>query len=123
VALQSKGGAVLINDSVYIQELPTPLIFGSNVSSNRISRARLKQQGELRVIAKHPDMDNFNYDVVNMNVTIIGRNIEEREVTGANIQLTQTDLDNVQYIQVNQVNVTTEVKDFQISEPLIIEII
>ena len=68
-------------------------------------------------------MDNFNYDAANMNVTIIGRNIEEREVTGANIQLTQTDLDDVQYIQVNQVNVTTEVKDFQISEPLIIEII
>jgi len=121
--LFSKSGSTLLSDSIYIQELPYPVIFAENVSANRISKSRLVQQKYLRITATHPNMDNFNYNITGMKAVLIGESNEQKTYTGANIPLTENQLQKVKYIQILEVSVETPVRNFSISEPLIIEII
>ena len=121
--LFGKLGNRLLFDSVYIQELPFPIILASNASANKISKSRLLQQKSLRITATHPDMDNFNYNITGIKANFIGYDAELKLIEGANIPLTEAQLEKVKYIQIREVNVQTSVRNFIISEPLIIEII
>ena len=121
--LFGRTGNRLLFDSVYVQELPFPIILASNVSANKISKSRLLQQKSLRITATHPDMDNFNYDITDIKAKFIGFDSELKSIEGANIPLTVEQLEKVKYIQIKEVKVQTSVRNFTISEPLIIEII
>lgn len=119
----SRTGSRVLFDSVYVQELPRPIMLASNVSAGRISRSRLLQEKGLRLTATHPDMDNFNYEVSKIKVSLIGLDNQVKNLEGAFIPLSAEELDRVKYIQINEVNVNTNVRNFKINEPLIIEII
>ena len=121
--LFGKNGNRLLFDSVYVQELPFPIVLGVNVSANKISKSRLLQQGLLGLSASHPDMDNFNYNIVGMKATLVGLDEGIQSFQGASIPLKEGVLERVKYIQINEVTVETSVRNFTIKEPLIIEII
>ncbi len=121
--LFGKTGNRLLFDSVYVQELPPPIVLGMNVSASRISKSRLLQQGFLRISASHPDLENFNYNIVGMKATIVGLNEGIQSFQGASIPLKEGVLERIKYIQINEVTVETSVRNFIIKEPLIIEII
>lgn len=121
--LYSNAGNILLFDSVFVHELPYPIILAENVSANKISKSRLVQQKYLRVSATHPDLDNFNYNITGIKVVLIGFNEDISEFTGANVPLTSAQLDKVKYIQIKEVSVQTSVRNYKITDPLIIEII
>jgi hypothetical protein len=116
-------GTRLLWDSIYVQELPKPIILASNVTAGKISVSRLSQQQGLRLTAVHPDMDNFNYNIVSMKATLIGIDAEAKIINGAFIGIHSEQLNKVKFIQVNEVSVKSNVRDFVIKEPLLIEII
>lgn len=121
--LLSKEGRRLLFDSIYVQKLPFPIILASNVTANKISKSRLIQQNSLSITATHPDMDNFNYDIVSIKANLIGLDIETQTYNGARIPITADQAEKIRYVQITEVTVKTSVRDLIISEPLIIEII
>ncbi len=116
-------GALLLSDSIYVQNLPVPNLVASNVSAGKISLTRLMQQQGLRLTATHPDMDNFNYSVNSIKATLVGLDLEPKSFNGAFIALTPDQIAKVKFIQVNEVLVKAPMRDFIIKEPLLIEII
>jgi hypothetical protein len=116
-------GIRMLYDSIYIQDLPVPVVVASNVSAGKISLARLTQQQGLRIMAAHPDMDNFNYVVNSVKVTLVGLELESKSYNGAFISLSSEQLAKLKFIQVNEVVVNANMRDFIIKEPLLIEII
>ena len=123
IELLSTSGGRLVVDSIYVQKLPAPLILATNVSANKISKSRLVQQKALRLSANHHDMGNVNYTISRVKATFIGLDGEVRTFEGANIPLTAEQLERIKYIQINEVTVETRVRNFTVTEPLIIEII
>ncbi len=121
--LFSEGGTRVLQDSIYVQDIPFPKILVVNASSNKISKARLSQEKGFRITAMHPKMDNFNYNVKNVKVTLIGIDNKATTYQGAMVPLSMEQLEMAKYIQINEVVVQTTVKNFTIQEPLIIEII
>lgn len=113
----------IIADSVYVQPLPQPILIVENTSASRISKSRLLQQKSIIVTATHPDMDNFNYDIESMEIVLIGNGNVTKTINGASISLTAENLETIKYVQIKQVNVSTAVKQFKLSEPLLIEIL
>ena len=68
-------------------------------------------------------MDNFNYDIENMEIVLIGNGNTPKTINGASISLSAEDLETIKYVQIKKVNVSTAVKKFKLSEPLLIEIL
>ena len=123
IELLSKNGGRLLADSIYVQKLPSPVILAKNVSANKISKSRLLQQKSLKLTANHHNMGNVIYDISSIKATFIGIDGDMRTFEGANISLTAEQLERIKYIQINEVTVETRVRNFTVTEPLIIEII
>jgi len=123
IELLSKNGGSLLADSIYVQKLPSPVILAKNVSANKISKSRLLQQKSLKLTANHHNMGNVIYDISSIKATFIGIDGDMRTFEGANISLTAEQLERIKYIQINEVTVETRVRNFTVTEPLIIEII
>ena len=68
-------------------------------------------------------MGNVIYDISSIKATFIGIDGDMRTFEGANISLTVEQLERIKYIQINEVIVETRVRNFTVTEPLIIEII
>ena len=97
--------------------------YGKLVSANKISKSRLLQQKSLKLTANHHNMGNVIYDISSIKATFIGIDGDMRTFEGANISLTAEQLERIKYIQINEVTVETRVRNFTVTEPLIIEII
>ncbi len=124
-AFQINGGngQPLLLDSIFIQDLPTPQIVVNGASNNALSVNRLIQTKSISVSAIHPDMSSFNYDITRVNYTIIGVNRETKTSQGAKIDLSGTDVAKIKYLLINEVDIKTTVKQINLKEPVLIEII
>jgi hypothetical protein len=124
-AFQVNGGngQPLLYDSIYIQDLPTPKIVVNGSSNGAISVNRLMQTRSVSISAIHPEMLNFNYDVIKVNYTIIGVNRETKSSQGAKIDLSGMDVAKIKYLLINEVDIKTTVKLINLKEPVLIEII
>jgi hypothetical protein len=116
-------GQPLLYDSIYIQDLPTPKIVVNGSSNGAISVNRLMQTHSVSISAIHPEMLNFNYDVIKVNYTIIGVNRETKTSQGSKIDLSGMDVAKIKYLLINEVDIKTTVKQINLKEPVLIEII
>ena len=124
-AFQVNGGngQPLLFDSIYIQDLPTPQIVVNGASNHAISVNRLLQSKSITVSAIHPDMTNFNYDITKVSYTIIGANRETKTTQGAKIDFSGMDIAKIKYLLINEVDIKTTMKQINLKEPVLIEII
>lgn len=124
-AFQINGGngEPLLLDSIYVQDLPMPQIAVIGASGYKLSENRLMQSKSVTISAIHPDMTNFNYDVASVNYTLIGANRETKTVKGAEIDLNGVDITKLKYLLINEINIKTIVKNINLKEPVLIEII
>jgi hypothetical protein len=112
----------LLDDSVYVQEVPSPFILIEGSSDRSVSLSRLQNAKKLDFKAVHPDMANFNYDITSMSVRLVGVSESAQEISGSSISLSAEQLTKLQYVVVDRVSVQTQVKLIQHQEPIVIQI-
>jgi hypothetical protein len=121
-SLRTTEGKLLLEDSIYVQAVPRPFILVDGNSSNSISIKRLKEKGMVQLSAMHPEMPGFEYRIKDLDVRLVGCENPKRSISGSTISLTQADLDHIQYIIVDRVAVSTQVRDNIFKEPQVIQI-
>ena len=119
----SSNGQVLLLDSLYVQDIPTPQIMINGASDNKISINRISQTKSISIGAFHPDMNSYKYDISKVNYTLIGANRETKSIQSGKIDLGGTDIAKLKYILINEVEIKTTSKEIKITQPLLIEII
>jgi hypothetical protein len=119
----SSNGQVLLLDSLYVQDVPTPQIMVNGASDNKISINRISQTKSISIGAFHPDMNAYKYDISKVNYTLIGANRETKSIQSGKIDLGGTDIAKLKYILINEVEIKTALKQIKITQPLLIEII
>lgn len=118
-----KNGLPLLDDSIYIQSLPTPTIVVNGASNNKISSERLSLTHAVSISAIHPDMHNFNYDIGKVSYTLVGNGKANKTAQGASLELSNDEIVGLKYIIIKSVDIKTSVKDIVYKEPVLIEII
>ncbi len=120
--MTSTDGFVLLNDSVYVQQIPAPFIVVDGASDRTISIGRLLNSKKLTFKAVHPDMPNFNYTIENMDVKLVGIKDGIKTISGGTIELSTDQLSQLQYVVVEKFSIQTQIKPIQFQEPLVIQI-
>jgi hypothetical protein len=120
--MTSTDGFVLLNDSVYVQQIPAPFIVVDGASDRTISIGRLLNSKKLTFKAVHPDMPNFNYTIENMDVKLVGLKDGIKTISGGTIELSTDQLSQLQYVVVEKFSIQTQIKPIQFQEPLVIQI-
>ena len=120
--INTSDGMALLDDSVYVQEVPSPFILIEGSSDRSVSLSRLQNAKKLDFKAVHPDMANFNYDITSMSVRLVGVSESAQEISGSSISLSAEQLTKLQYVVVDRVSVQTQVKLIQHQEPIVIQI-
>jgi hypothetical protein len=120
--INTSDGMALLDDSVYVQEVPTPFILIEGSSDRSVSLSRLQNAKRLDFKAVHPEMTNFNYDISSMSVRLVGVSESAQEISGSSISLSAEQLTKLQYVVVDRVSVQTQVKLIQHQEPIVIQI-
>jgi hypothetical protein len=121
--IESSNGQILLMDSLYVQDIPTPQIIVNGASDNKISLNRILQTKSISIGAFHPDMNVYKYDISKVNYTLIGANRETKSVQSGKIDLGGIDIAKLKYILINEVEITTALKEIKLTQPLLIEII
>ena len=119
----SSNGQVLLLDSLFVQDVPTPQIMVNGASENKISMNRILQTKYVSIGALHPDMNSYKYDISKMNFTLIGASRETKTSQSGKIDLNGIDIAKLKYILINEVDIKTALKEIKIKQPLLIEII
>ena len=120
--ISNNQGKKLLEDSIYVQKLPTPFVYAKEVSGSSLSRARLKAQGIVSLSASHPDLQKFEYKLSNVNYRLVGATTDTFSVEGNVISVPTEFRDNVKYIVVESADINTNIKGFKFETPLIIEV-
>lgn len=120
--INTADGMALLDDSVFVQQVPIPFILLEGSSDRSISYSRLSSAKRLEFKAMHPEMPNFNYDITGMSVRLVGASETSQEISGGTVSLTSEQLSKLQYIVVDRVSVQTQVKLIQYQEPIVIQI-
>ena len=120
--MSSTDGMVLLNDSVFIQQIPVPFIIVDGASDRTISLGRLSNSKKISFKAMHPDMPNFNYTIDNMDVKLVGIKDGAKTISGGTIELTSDQISQLQYVVIDKFSIQTQIKPIQFQEPLVIQI-
>jgi hypothetical protein len=70
----------------------------------------------------HPEMPGFEYRIKDLDVRLVGCKNPKRQVNGASLSLSAEDLAQIQYLIVDRVSVSTQVRDNVFKEPIVIQI-
>ena len=120
--ITSTDGMGLLNDSVFIQQIPIPFIVVDGASDRTVSVGRLSNSKKISFKAVHPDMPNFNYTIENMDVKLVGLKDGVKTISGGTIELTSDQIAQLQYVVVDKFSIQTQIKPIQFQEPLVIQI-
>ena len=120
--INTSDGMALLDDSVFVQQVPMPFILVEGSSDRTISIARLNATKRIDFRAVHHEMPNFNYEITSMKLRLVGADESSKEITGSSINLTSEQLSKLQYVVVDKVSVQTQVKLIQYQEPIVIQI-
>jgi len=120
--ITSTDGMGLLNDSVFIQQIPIPFIVVDGASDRTVSVGRLSNSKKISFKAVHPDMPNFNYTIENMDVKLVGLKDGVKTINGGTIELTSDQIAQLQYVVVDKFSIQTQIKPIQFQEPLVIQI-
>lgn len=115
-------GMALLDDSVFVQQVPMPFILVEGSSDRSISLSRLSSAKRMDFKAVHPEMPNFNYDITSMSVRLVGVSETAQEIAGGSVNITAEQLAKLQYVVIDRVSVQTQVKLIQYQEPIVIQI-
>jgi hypothetical protein len=120
--INTSDGMALLDDSVFVQQVPMPFILVEGSSDRSISLSRLASAKRMDFKAVHPEMPNFNYDITSMSVRLVGVAETAQEVSGSFVNLSVEQLAKLQYVVIDRVSVQTQVKLIQYQEPIVIQI-
>ncbi|MEY4897788.1 MAG: hypothetical protein RL525_1181 [Bacteroidota bacterium] len=120
--INTSDGMALLDDSVFVQQVPMPFILVEGSSDRSISLSRLASAKRMDFKAVHPEMPNFNYDITSMSVRLVGVAETAQEVSGSFVNLSGEQLAKLQYVVIDRVSVQTQVKLIQYQEPIVIQI-
>lgn len=120
--INTTDGMTLLDDSVFVQQVPIPFILVEGSSDRSVSLGRLQSAKKMEFKAVHPEMPNFNYDITSMSVRLVGVVDGVQEVSGGVLSLSAEQLSKLQYVVVERVSVQTQVKLIQYQEPIVIQI-
>jgi hypothetical protein len=120
--INTTDGMALLDDSVFVQQVPIPFIMVEGSSDRSISASRLQNAKKIEFKAVHPEMPNFKYDITSMSVRLIGVSELPQEITGDVVSITPDQISKLQYVVIDRVSVQTQVKLIQHQEPIVIQI-
>jgi hypothetical protein len=120
--INTTDGMALLDDSVFVQQVPIPFIMVEGSSDRSISASRLQNAKKIEFKAVHPEMPNFKYDITSMSVRLIGVSELPQEITGDVVSITPDQISRLQYVVIDRVSVQTQVKLIQHQEPIVIQI-
>lgn len=120
--INTSDGMALLDDSVFVQQVPMPFILVEGSSDRSISMSRLASAKRLDFKAMHPEMPNFTYEITGMSVRLVGVTEVAQEISGSSVSLTTEQLSKLQYVVIDRVSVQTQVKLIQYQEPIVIQI-
>lgn len=115
-------GMLLLDDSIFIQQVPDPFILVEGSSDRSVSFKRIQNAKKIEFNAFHPEMPNFQYDITSMSVRLVGVSDVTQEMSGGTVNITTEQLAKLQYIVVDRVSVQTQIKLIQHQEPIVIQI-
>ncbi len=121
--VSSSNGQLLLLDSLFVQDIPTPQIIVNGASGNKISYNRISQTKSISIVPFHPDVNNFGYNISKVSYTLIGLNRETKSTQSGKIDLSGIDIAKLKYILINEVEIKTTFKEIKLTQPLLIEII
>lgn len=116
-------GNLAFEDSIYIHPLPAPMIQVSGLSGDQISMRRLKQSAGLDIKLMFPEQDLASaYRIESIEAKLYGSFGEKSLKSGQRLELQETDLNGLRYIEIETINLLGPDGELSISDRLIINV-
>lgn len=116
--------ALAFQDSVYVHPLPAPLIYTSGISANEVSRSRLRRLKEIPLKVLFPNQPKgLKFQIKSIKAQLHHPDHSELMSFEKSIVLTAQAIEDLQYIEIQEVTVQSLDGPFSISDRLIINVI
>ena len=114
---------VLFHDSVFVKPLPEPLILVSQMPNLNCSKQRLKQLGQVKLMAFHPSFkEGEAYGIESFKVRAIGKETKIENIEGNSYTPTRADIAQLQYLVFYDIHYKIGSETKMRAEPILIEI-
>lgn len=116
--------ALAFKDSVYIHPLPAPIIYTSGISGNEVSRTRLQRLGQIELKVLFPNQpQGLNFSIEHIKAKLHTRSGSEEKLFENRLRLSESEIESLHYIEIQEVMVRSLDGPLTISDRLIINII
>ena len=110
-------------DSIFIQELPTPLVYVDGISGDNVSRKKLKQLKSLEFVVQLPEQEaDFDFSIKSIEAKLHTRDSSYFKYSQEMLSFTEAEIDNLFYIEIQKLIVNSVVGETQITDRLIINV-
>jgi len=121
IKLNQKEG-LLFFDSVFVKQLPEPILQIKGLPNLAIARKRLSQTDKLVIEATHPSFENGVFEVKSFTKRSVGKITTIARVNGNEIIIDPTEKPFIKYLILYDVEVRMGVETQKIEQPIIIQI-
>jgi hypothetical protein len=118
----NSGEGILFFDSVFVKNLPDPILRVKNAPSLSISRMRLEREEKIEIQAIHPSFEDNVFEIVAFDVRWVGNNSQVEKINGSKLQTNGKTMSQLQYIIIYNIEVKAgnEIRKFE--KPIIIQL-
>lgn len=114
---------VLFHDSVFVKPLPEPLFLVSQMPNLNCSKQRLRQLGQVTLMAYHPSFkEGEAYGIESFKVRAIGQETKIENIQGNSYTPTRADIAQLQYLVFYDIHYKIGSETKMRAEPILIEI-
>ena len=121
IKINSSEGALFL-DSVFVKNLPDPILMVRNAPSLTISRKRLEREGKIEIQAIHPSFEEGIFEIKAFDVRWVGNNSQVEKINGSKLQTNGKTISQLQYVIIYNIEVKAgnEIRKFE--KPIIIQL-
>ncbi len=99
-------GALAFKDSIYIHPLPAPLLYTSGISDNQLSRSRLRRLAKIDLKVLFPDQpQGMDFKIEDIKTTLHFKETSESKTFHKELRFSEAEIENLQYIEIQEVTV------------------
>lgn len=114
---------ILFLDSVFVKNLPDPILMVKNAPSLSMSKRRLEREGKIEIQAMHPSFEEGVYEIKAFDVRWVGNNSQIEKINGSQLKTNGKSMSQLQYIIIYNIEVKAGNESRKFEKPIIIQLI